>query len=87
MKTLTLLLILATCSPSYAQEPPCYPTDDVYAHLDATGATRLMWADTSDGKTVEVFVSKSGWTMFVSLPNSTTCYITSGTDYGIDPNT
>lgn len=85
MKYLAVIAALLT-APAYAQEPPCFSTEDVYAELDKNGSTRIMWADMADGKTVEIFVSDKGWIMFVSLPNSTTCYITGGDDYGVVPN-
>lgn len=87
MKTLTMIALLASCAPAYAQQLQCGGTPDVYAALtDKYGEARQLWAQNGPDQVVEFWAGSQGWTMIISLPDGNSCMIAEGVDWGMTPN-
>lgn len=86
MKYLSTLAFLASCSPAYAQQLQCGPTDDVYAELTAKyGETRQLWAQNTPAQIVEFWAGSKGWTIIVTTNDGQSCMVGEGIDWGITP--
>lgn len=77
---LAMAVYLVDAPPGQAQQTSCGERGDIIQSLKAKYAERSVATGlATDGKLIEVFASTSGtWTMLVTLPNGTSCYLASG---------
>lgn len=88
MKTLALIAaLIATPIAAQEQEMQCGKTDQVYADLSRKfGEGRIFWAQHAVDQIIEMWAGPQGWTIFVTLPDGTSCLIASGVDWGMMPS-
>lgn len=83
----TILALLASCAPVYAQSMQCGGTPDVYAALtDKYGETRQMWAQNTPAQIVEFWGGDKGWTIIITTNDGQSCMVGEGIDWGMTPS-
>lgn len=73
---MTLASIILAASVNGLQ---CGGTPDVYAGLSDAGETRQYIAMPAPDQVIEFWAGPNSWTMFVTLPDGTSCLISQGT--------
>lgn len=88
MKTIALIAaLIATPIAAQEQEMQCGPTEQVYADLSQKfGEGRVFWAQHAVDQIIEMWAGPSGWTIFVTFPDGTSCLIADGVDWGMMPS-
>lgn len=77
------LALMASCTPAYAQQVPCFPRDQVYHELSEVHKESRVFEGLADGGILEVWASDKGWTAFVVTPGGGACIVATGKEYGI----